>query len=168
MNLPIIDLRWCQNNKACSPGMEWFVSLEKSSYDIEELLNQTRGLREVWHVYWILCRLLKKEDRWKWAADSVRTVLFLCEKEFPENDLPRELLDYVDKGLKPLDIELLPKMEYESRGVFALQAAYMAYHSDECVIVCEQSMRLAFKAVEVRKRSEWLWKVCNYAIDFLR
>jgi len=168
MSLPVIDLLWCQTNKACESGTKWFVGLEKSSYDIEELLNRAKRLKEVWHVYWILCRLLTERDRRQWAVDSARTVLYVCEKEFPENKLPRQLLDYANKGEKPLDVELRPLLGYESRGVSALQAAYMAYHADECVVVCEQSMRDAFKAVAKRERSKWLREVCNHAIDFLR
>jgi len=116
-------------------------------------------------VFWCLCRYLSDENRQTWAIDRAFTVLHEAEAEFADDPMSRRLLEYASKKEKPLIVELRPnKFGYESRGVSALQAAYMASHADESSLIGEQSIRDAFKAVKARQRPKWLRETCELGV----
>jgi len=88
-----ITKQWGQDRAVCSLGMDWFEkNKETDGIRIVEKLMLENKFR--W-ANWVLVRLMKYIEYVSYAAYASEQVIDICEREYPNDKRPKELLDVI-------------------------------------------------------------------------
>ena len=94
-----VDKRFLLKHNACGECFKWFVNQKSKDIDFlfKALIRDKKSLN--W-ANWYLCRRLKKLDRVKYAVFSSHQILPAFEEKYPDNYLPRKLIEATEKYIK--------------------------------------------------------------------
>jgi hypothetical protein len=109
---------WLARKNACIGGMAWFLNQNKIDgiEVVKELINQKKY---DW-ANWLITRLMKRKQCIQYAIYSAEQVLYIYEKEYPNDNVPRNAIKAAKKYLKN------PTKENKIAASSAYAAAYSA------------------------------------------
>ena len=171
----IITQKWLKKVDACVEAInEYEHWIETDSIKIVEALvtgsgdakDLTENVRLEW-ANWLICRLLDRVDRIRYAVFAARQVVDIYEKEYPEDNRIRKAIESAeaviknpdDKGLKSAarSAELAAESAARSAELAAESAAWSAARSAESAAwsaeLAAWSAELAARSAELAARS---------------
>jgi len=118
-------LRELKKQSACKEGIEWIKGQKDKS--LKSLFIQALKEKKYEDISWGISKLLKKDDKTRYAIYAAKQVLSIFEKEYPKDKRPRLAIKAAENYLKnPLNEN---KKAAYSAANSAADAAYSAAYS---------------------------------------
>lgn len=87
-----------KKHNACEDGLAWVKKQKDQSP--KALFKQALKEKEYTYLNWTISRLLKREDKIRYAIFTAGQVLYIFEKEFPKDKRPRLAIETAENYLK--------------------------------------------------------------------
>ena len=118
-------LRELKKQSACKEGIEWIKGQKDKS--LKSLFIQALKEKKYEDISWGISKLLKKDDKTRYAIYAAKQVLSIFEKEYPKDKRPRLAIKAAENYLKnPLNEN---KKAANSAALAANSAANSAAYS---------------------------------------
>jgi len=111
-------LRELKKQRACKEGLAWIKGQKDKS--VKSLFIQALKEKKYQDINWAISRLLKKDDKTRYAIYAAEQVLSIFEKEYPKDKRPRLAIKAAENYLKN------PTQENKNAAANAAYAAYAA------------------------------------------
>lgn len=85
-----ITKKWLKSKGACADSFEWF--LEQKTEDAETLFKRALEEKRYSDINWTLVRKMNKKQHIMYAIYIAEQDIDNIEKEFPDNDIPRQAI----------------------------------------------------------------------------
>jgi len=118
-------LRELQKQNACKAGIIWIKGQKDKS--LKSLFVQALKEKKYQDLNWAISRLLKKDDKTRYAIYAAKQVLSIFEKEYPKDERPRLAIEAAENYLKNPTQENKDAAYAEADAVGAAYAADAAY-----------------------------------------
>jgi len=148
-----------ENYGACNKGMLWYTSNgEPDSVEetIEKLLSSDEHKKFGWSN-WLLSRVLPLDDKIRYAIFAAELVLDIFEKEYPNDNRPRNAIETAREYLSNKDVAVAHELVYATRVADdACADDAHAAHAAACVARAEAayaSARAAYAARDAAVRA---------------
>ena len=116
-------LKELKYHKACEEGLLWVESQKDQSP--ESLFKEAMREKKYTDLNWVISRLLKTEDKIRYAIFAARLVLHIFEEKYPKDKRPRLAIEAAENYLKNPTEENKYAATYAAYA--AADAAYAAY-----------------------------------------
>ena len=124
----LLTLEQLKELKPCTEGFKWYASNIKTE-NIEEILTILSNHRWDW-CRWLFVRLLNDRSNRLLAIYCAELVLPLFEKNYPDDNRPREAIEatklYLEGKITPEELGLKRRAAYAAYAYAAADAAYAA------------------------------------------
>ena len=125
-----ITIEYLKEINACVEGIRWWKSLKttdlKTIIEASILSNDSKIIE---YGNWLICRVLINEQKVKYAIFSARQVLYIYEKEYPDDMRPRKAIEAAEEYLKNPSANAADAAYYAAYHA-ANAAAYAAYYAN--------------------------------------
>ena len=142
-----INAEWLRDQGACGEGKEWFDSQEERvGFKVVEKLIEEDKLQ--W-ANWLICRLLSREDKIRYAIFAAQQAIKNFEKLYPDDKRPQQAIEAALAYLKePTEVN---RSAAWSAALSAESAAWSARSAESAA----RSARSAESAAESARSAAW-------------
>lgn len=147
---------------ACTEGFEFFVKKCGKSIELKKFAEIFAAENQFDWAWWVIKKLLKKEQSVKIAIFAAEKVIDIFEKKYPEDKRPRQAIEAAKAWLKnPTEENRLAAYAAAGAGVGAY-AAY-AYAAAAYAAYAAAGAAYAYAAAKIKMKTDILF----YAVDVL-
>ena len=116
-----LSIKTLEKYNACQDAKDWFANSKTKTLEdaYNQLIKENHLFKYQW-TSWIVARLLNKNNKIKYAIYAAEQVIHIFEKQYPNDNRPREAINAIKAYLKN------PTKENKEKCKIAAKAAYYA------------------------------------------
>ena len=97
-----ITKEWLEQNNACEEGIEWFTKQKENNAII--LIEKLLFENHFGWANWSICRILKRDDKTRYAIHAAKLVLHIFEDKHPDDKRPRKAIEAANNYLNSTSV----------------------------------------------------------------
>jgi hypothetical protein len=122
-----ITLEFLETNSACQTGIKFFKKEFNKPIEHKIFINKLIEKDRYQWAYWVIVKILNKTNNIKFTIYAAESVLFLFEKEYPDDNRPRKAIEAAKNCLKNKTADVEAANAAYAAASSAYNAAYVAY-----------------------------------------
>ena len=153
-------LRELKKQRACKEGIDWIKGQKDKS--VKSLFIQALKEKKYQDINWAISRLLKKDDKTRYAIYAAEQVLSIFEKEYPKDKRPRLAIKAAENYLKN------PTQENKNAAANAAYAAYAAANAVKAANAVNAAYAADYAADYAAAKEKMQVKILKFGYKLLR
>ena len=160
-----VTLDWLRKNGACSEGVNWFKSQDKS--DLAKVVDSLMKQDHFQWANWTLVRFLDRQQKIQYSIFAAEQVINIFEKKYPDDKRPRKAIEAAKKCLEA-DTGENRKASAAASAAAAADASFAdASFAASAAAASAASFAAALAAAAADARKKMREKLLKYGLDLL-